>query len=276
VSDGNGCIATASIELVAPPALTAVFEINELACFESNSGSVTITPAGGVPAYQYAIEGQSYQDAPTLTGLTDGIHVCVAKDANDCEVNGIVRIDVPLAVDVELGEDRFIQNGEETSLYALINIPQDSITGLRWYTQAGDLCDGCTDLDVAPLLTTTYYAEAISVDGCVGIDSVTVHVIQDTEVYIPNVFTPNGDGINDRLVIMTKSNVTRISRMQIFDRWGNAVFEKTNLLTNDPAIGWDGAWNDKPLNPGVFVYRILVDFIDGSQVLFQGDITILR
>ena len=100
--------------------------------------------------------------------------------------------------------------------------------------------------------------------------------LQDKEVFIPNVFSPNFDGTNDHLLIMTKSNVTAISRMEIFDRWGNAVFAKSNLLPNDPASSWDGTWGGKPLNPGVFVYRIVVDFIDGSQAVFQGDITLIR
>ncbi|HNE51303.1 MAG TPA: gliding motility-associated C-terminal domain-containing protein, partial [Chitinophagales bacterium] len=90
-------------------------------------------------------------------------------------------------------------------------------------------------------------------------------------VYVPNTFTPNGDGQNDVLKVFGPG-VASVKEVRIFNRWGQLVFE-----TNDPSnIGWDGTFKGQELNPGVFVYYMDVECINGERTIKKGDITLLR
>lgn len=88
-------------------------------------------------------------------------------------------------------------------------------------------------------------------------------------VFVPNVFSPNGDGNNDVLHVHGKG----IAEMQfiIYDRWGEKVFESTDVNT-----GWDGGLNGKPMNSAVFVYILKGTFVSGDTFSKKGNITLLR
>jgi gliding motility-associated-like protein len=96
------------------------------------------------------------------------------------------------------------------------------------------------------------------------------------EVYIPNVFSPNGDGKNDWVTVFANDRIKKVVYLEIFDRWGNNVFKATNFLPNDPLLGWDGTFRGLPMNPAVFAYVAVVELVNGDQIPFKGDITLLR
>jgi gliding motility-associated-like protein len=93
--------------------------------------------------------------------------------------------------------------------------------------------------------------------------------------HIPNIFSPNGDNINDVLFIQSNSEVLSVNAFRVFDRWGNVVFENFNFLPNDEQQGWNGTFSGKPLNPGVFVYWASIETTRGDEVIV-GDVTVVR
>ncbi len=95
-------------------------------------------------------------------------------------------------------------------------------------------------------------------------------------IFIPNIFSPNGDGINDLFYVQTNPEVTGINVMRVFDRWGNIVFEKFNFLPNDADAGWDGTFNGKPMNPDVYTYWVEMTTTRGKNVTKAGDVTLVR
>jgi len=102
-------------------------------------------------------------------------------------------------------------------------------------------------------------------------------IVISHDVFIPNVFSPNEDGINDVFFISAAVNsVEAIPYFRIFDRWGSIVFDHKDLLPNDPALGWDGKWLGKKMNPGVFVWVASVRFLDGRETVLCGDVTLVR
>ena len=121
------------------------------------------------------------------------------------------------------------------------------------------------------VVTATVYS-----GGCIDQDMLNVRVDVDANIYIPNVFSPNDDGINDYVTIFTDHRVRRIVYFEIFDRWGNQVFVGKDFLPNDPLKGWDGSFKGKVMNPAVFAYIARVELINGDQVDRKGDITIVR
>jgi len=97
----------------------------------------------------------------------------------------------------------------------------------------------------------------------------------ETSFFVPNVFSPNEDGINDVFSFYVNDGLTIQSILtNIFDRWGNLIFSSNTI-----PVQWNGRFNDKPLNPGVFVYRIAFTYLEGVKErtgLLQGDVTLIR
>lgn len=126
----------------------------------------------------------------------------------------------------------------------------------------------------SPKLTVTKpgtYIATITVDGCSSTDTIVVR--KDCYVDVPNVFTPNGDGVNDYFFprgILTKG-VTSF-HMSIFNRWGQLIYETSKT----EGQGWDGAMNGEPQPQGVYVYSIDVSFKDGMIEKHQGNVTLLK
>ncbi|MDX9750717.1 MAG: gliding motility-associated C-terminal domain-containing protein [Flavobacteriales bacterium] len=101
--------------------------------------------------------------------------------------------------------------------------------------------------------------------------SVTVHelVCGEPDVFVPNSFTPNGDGMNDVLLVRGR-HITELEFM-VFDRWGGKVFE-----TREQGAGWDGTVNGQDVDPGVFVYHLSVRCADGQDHFTKGNVTVIR
>jgi gliding motility-associated-like protein len=104
---------------------------------------------------------------------------------------------------------------------------------------------------------------------------VSIEVVRDVHIYIPNVFTPNGDGMNDIFTIYGNREVEKIKRLFIYDRWGNAVWQGENFLA-DGTLGWDGLFRGRLMQPGVMAWVCEVLLKDGTTKTFAGDVTLIR
>ena len=120
-----------------------------------------------------------------------------------------------------------------------------------------------------PALTTTYVVIITDTNGCFVDRQVTVTVLHDNKIFVPNTFSPNGDGYNDYLFV--RGNNLYGIRFTIFDRWGEKVFE-----TTDPLKGWDGTYKGKNLDPAVFTYIVTINFDDGKSNTETGSVTLVR
>ncbi len=124
-----------------------------------------------------------------------------------------------------------------------------------------------------PLITTTYTVTLKTNATCTGSDSVTVFVYDSkcgkNDVYVPNVFTPNGDGKNDVLYVRG-NNITELY-FTIYDRWGEEVFQ-----TTDQTIGWKGEYKIQSSDPAVFAYYLKVKCAGGKDYFEKGNITVMR
>ena len=98
-------------------------------------------------------------------------------------------------------------------------------------------------------------------------DSVTVTVYElhcaEPDIFVPNTFTPNGDGNND--VLFVRGRFITDLEFRVFDRWGEKVFE-----TDDQSEGWDGTYKDKEVDPAVFVWYLDATCADGQTTLHEG------
>ncbi|MBK7937824.1 MAG: gliding motility-associated C-terminal domain-containing protein [Lewinellaceae bacterium] len=102
-----------------------------------------------------------------------------------------------------------------------------------------------------------------------------MQVEQGVRVYVANAIRPGSDGPNADLTIFAGPEVEQILALQVFDRWGNKLFEQNDLAPNAPSA-WDGTFRGKPVPPGVVFWVCEVKTIDGQTVTLSGDITVLR
>ena len=128
----------------------------------------------------------------------------------------------------------------------------------------------------APTETTRYFLEITDNNGCSQIDDILVIVNQRVPYYVPNVFSPDGDGKNDYFTINGDDSIAEIERMIIFDRWGGQVFTRENFVPNREQLGWDGRNGKQEVDPGVFVYYFEIRLMTGEVITVKGDVVVLK
>jgi gliding motility-associated-like protein len=97
-------------------------------------------------------------------------------------------------------------------------------------------------------------------------------------VYVPNIFSPNDDGVNDDFRVFTCRGVKSVNYARLYDRWGGLVYEADSLLPSclDGVKLWDGDKRGRPMPTGVYVYMIEITFLDDVTLLYRGDVTVVR
>lgn len=138
-----------------------------------------------------------------------------------------------------------------------------------WAPSTGLSCSNCQNPTASPTSTTTYTLTVTDANGCTSTDDITVFVDFIMGWFVPDAFSPNGDGTND--VLFVRGNGFRQFEFRLYDRWGQVVFSTTDL-----AIGWDGTVAGKAVNEGVFVYTLEGTYLNGETLKEKGNITLRR
>ena len=163
--------------------------------------------------------------------------------------------------------------GETLELTATTNFQPASLV---WAADSSLSCTSCPRPLANPIRTTRYRAVATDSTGCAVENSVLVAVKRENDLYVPNAFTPNGDGQNDVLSIHCGPSVALVRRFGLFDRWGEALLFFENVRPDDERLQWDGILGGRPLASAVYVYATELLYIDGTVALLSGDVTLLR
>jgi gliding motility-associated-like protein len=160
--------------------------------------------------------------------------------------------------------------GEYTTLNA-----QTNITGpvnYNWQPEFGLSCYNCESPVFTGNYTTTYNLRVSDTSGCFKNTAAKVEVIPDYTLFIPNVFSPNGDGQNDFWQLFGNMSAIKQLDVKVFNRWGEKVFE-----SNDLYFQWDGSYKSQKQQPGVFVYYLDVVWVDNNSMKsYKGSITLLK
>ncbi|HEY0976093.1 MAG TPA: PKD domain-containing protein, partial [Flavobacteriales bacterium] len=157
------------------------------------------------------------------------------------------------------------------TLVQLSVVPTTNVD-ISW-SPAGAVSDPTSANPTAFITATTTFTVTVSNGVCTQPAQVTVKVVElqcdEPDIFVPNAFTPNGDGNND--VLFVRGRPIASMEWKLFDRWGELVFESTSL-----SQGWDGTFGGKPVDPAVFVYWLKAECIDGQQYLKKGNVTVIR
>ena len=150
------------------------------------------------------------------------------------------------------------------------------VTGVVWSPSSGIIARNYPGITVKPVESIEYTVEVKNNGGCRARDKISIYVLCDnTNVFVPNTFSPNGDGAND-IFYPRGSGVFAVRSIRIFNRWGEVVFEKANFNANDASSGWDGTFKGKKLSPDVFVYALEVVCSNNQTLVFKGNIALIK
>lgn len=275
----NGCTATDSTQVTASslPIDEALISLEQPTC-DNPEGFIFIDSVlGGTAPYFYSLDGAASVTYAQFSYLPPGAYEVTVEDLNGCSWTTQVSILFPNEILVELGADLEIREGESTILEALVSIPETDLASITWTGLADSTdCPNCLIQEVMPEETTTYRIFLVDSTGCRAEDAVTVFVDNDPPFYVPTAFSPNGDNVNDRLILYSSPDVLRVPDFRIFDRWGNMVFQQEDYQPNNPNFGWDGKFEGLDMNPAVFVWKAEVELVGGIVEVFYGEVSLVR
>ncbi len=275
VSDKFGCAVEFPFSIAEPaPILINAVDAEDAICFGSPDGTIEVSAAGGVPPYQYSVNGGEFQDDPTFNNLFAGNYRVTVRDAENCTtIFENIIINEPPALTVDAGEDQTVNLGETTTLSA--SSPFDPVNYFWMGPDTIARPEGPV-IEVLPRRTGNYVVSITDQTGCTALDSLRISVLINRRVYIPTAFSPNGDASNQTFTIYGGPAVTQIRSLQIYSRWGELIYEAQNFTPGNEAVGWDGTFNGEPLNTGVYAFSTQVEFLDGVVETYGGSLTLLR
>ena len=277
LTDGNSCQLTDSITVDEPTdSLGLTAQVEDNLCFGDRDGEIRINGTGGTYPYRFGLDGENYTNSNRFTGLLAGEYTIYVQDANGCLYNENVTITETDEFTIEAGTDVDIQFGDAAVLDVTATNGILPITYI--WTPAEFLnCSDCQTPVVDSLVVDTYFEVfATDANGCTAESAMFVRVNTPRYVFIANGFTPNNDGNNDVLYIQGGKGTAEVLSFQVFDRWGELVFEAMNTPLNDETYGWDGTYKGEEMNSGVFVWTVEVLFEDGKMITYRGSTTLIR
>lgn len=279
VTNALGCTATDQVVVTEDkevPLATSVLH-NDVRCFGEQNGSISIeSVASSRPPVLYSLNGGPFGASPLFNRLSPGDYMVTLQDAIGCESEvGPITVGQPPQLMVDLGEDISLQLADSAHLDLQTSVPWHTLASIEWQPLLDPSAAGKPYQNFLPLHSWEVLVTVKDSAGCTATDHLLVHLQKPRKVFIPNVFSPD-KSIIPFLGVYGGRDVELVETFQIFDRWGELVFEKRNFLPNDDSFAWDGRVKGQIASPGVFVYYAKVRFIDGETVLFTGDVTVLR
>ena len=272
VTDANSCTLTDVIPVGIVPPLVLSATVSNVLCPPLQNGSISLAVSGGTPSYQYTWSNGS--TTAMISSLPAGVDNVTVTDARGCTLDTSFILINDSAFSVAINPDTATINEGDIILLTVqqvINNGAGPISSILWTPASNLSCSDCEQAQAAPFVTTQYMITVTTDSGCVSTAHAVITVNPQHQLYVPNVFTPNADGINDYWEIYGYKKAWVFCEAQVFDRWGEKVFE-----SDDINFQWDGTFRGTMVQPGEYVYTIRIAFVDGSSTGNKGTITVIR
>ncbi|MES2798750.1 MAG: gliding motility-associated C-terminal domain-containing protein [Bacteroidota bacterium] len=265
VTDDDGCIGTVNVTVTEPTQIAIIETIVDANCGASDGG-ISVLANGGIGTLTY-LWSPGGEITSGISNLSAGLYSVEVSDANGCSVseNYTVAAVGSLAVDITPNAAT-IAEGQSVQL---------SVTGAidySWTPTTGLSCSDCSNPTATPLITTTYVVTGTDAFGCTGTDQILIVVETNcTEFFVPTAFSPDGSGPAANNILCIQGSCIAELKYSIYNRWGEQVF-----TTEDPSICWDGIFRDKPVQSGVYAYKVYAKLFDGTEISQSGNVTVVK
>jgi gliding motility-associated-like protein len=289
-TDANTCTVSATATILSNPPITATITTTATKCYGEASGSIAISNVqNAVLPVLYSVDNQPLSATNPITNITGGTHTVKIEDATGCKLETTTIVAEGPRFTIAVGRDTLLAIGD--SLYIEGNITSGFPVSPTQYVWT---CSPEVRLKLKGISGAMAYVESSSsggsgdilctlvatdARGCTASDALTIRLKDASSIFIPNAFTPNGDGYNEEFVLFGGALVERVELLRIFDRWGELVHQKTDFAPNTPA--WDGLFNSVGAVPracptSVYVYYTQIRMRNGELRTLTGDVTLLR
>jgi len=288
VETSRGCLVTEilQIPIAACCADTSTLDIIEnsedIECWGFADGLAFAQGTGGAPNYNYSIDGGPFSPTNQFGDLGPGTYTLTVQDIKGCEEEATVTIVEPDPIIVETSPDITVDLGFDGTISASY-FPMGPNDVVTWSPPDGLSNPEGLETTVIPPGTTTYTFTVTDENGCMGTGQVTVEANVVRPLYFPNVITPNTNDVNSRFNIGVGRQVSLIEELAVYDRWGNLIYLCNNIPPNDPSLGWDGRFGECTsttrgtlVDPGVYVWKANILFIDDVSLPYAGTVTVLN
>ncbi len=267
-TDAHTCTSTGSYAVNEPTQLLLDTAVVPVQCYGYTNASITVNASAGTPGYFFT--WSNGDNGSVTSNLGAGTYSVTCSDSKGCSATTAVSLTDPPLYTLVLDSVADVYLGNSVTLNA------DAINGnpVSWLWSPADnlSCATCQTTEVTLYNNYVYRVESVDDKGCRASGSILINVIPKYTVFIPNVFTPNGDGSNDFFEIFGNKEAWKQFEVAVFDRLGEKVYE-----SNDMNFKWDGTYRGKGLNPAVFVYVIKVVYLNNfTDKVYKGSLTLLR
>ncbi len=266
VKDASDCRDTISVNIYGAPYVEIDSIETRPATCEEDNGTIIVAVSDSLLPYHLYVDSV-LSTIPKARGISGGVHHISTIDHNGCEDEMTTFVnEIPAPTIDSIIYAHQVCSEELLNIKILASSHNDS---LRYGIDAG-LFKAENSFDVLP----DEYIFSIQDDtGCIIDSMVVVH--SDEWLSMPNIFSPDNDGLYDFFCCPTLDNIEVIEEFFIYDRWGNSVFSRTNAPFTEETC-WDGTFNSRNAENGVYVYFIKVRFYDGRVICKLGDVTVAR
>ncbi|MFT6357219.1 MAG: gliding motility-associated-like protein [Saprospiraceae bacterium] len=276
-----GCdsILTTDLTILPNADILADFIITPPSCFDVADANISIeNVSDGNPPYQYFLEAIDFGVSTFFTDLAGNeTYSIIIQDDIGCSFESLVFIENAPELILELGESQVIELGETIEISPFYNFTP---INFNWQSTTPIDCpdlEDCQKFDFQPTTSQQVTLDLFGGASCSISDSIFIEVIEVRKAWLPNVFSPNNDGINDVFTLFGEiPNAQMVEEFTIFDRWGSLIFESNNFLPNDKQSGWDGTFNGKAMPTGIYIYTTTVRFIDERVLRYSGDVFLIK
>lgn len=277
VTDADGCVDIEQVTVGQPdPPVISSVTTTPVICGQGCTGTLIIE-AGEV--LSYSIDGGVNISPDNLfTGLCEGQYDILVNSGNNCEASTNATIGTTSPVQAEMSVSPFSASIYDPT-FTFFNSSEGEVVA-EWFIGSNGVYQvflGDSISYTFPDPTPGLYDIVLQVTdtaGCMSDIMGQVELLAEFSAFIPNSFTPNGDGVNDTFLPVLEGFIEDRYRLQVFDKWGDMIFE-----TNDPNEPWTGQINDGNYypDPQIFHYRLTVEPISASgKEVRMGTITLIR
>ncbi|MCW3108222.1 MAG: hypothetical protein JWQ09_2728, partial [Segetibacter sp.] len=270
-----GCTNEDSVTIKVQQRIKMVVANSDTLC----KGETVILKASGADLYQWTPSlwlTNSTSSSPVARPDTSITYQVIGTDNNGCfkdTQNVKIKVYPIPSIDITNGDNVTVQAGGIIKLNTKYSA---DVLNWKWFPAQWLSCASCSEPLAAPKESITYNVTATNEGKCEAHDQVTINLIcNNANVYMPNTFSPNGDGVND-VFYPRGTGLFNILTFRVFNRWGQVVFQKNGGNANSPQDGWDGNLNGLPLQPDVYVYLIEVVCSNNAIFPFKGNVSLIR
>ncbi len=272
-----GCDSIVTLKLVVQPDLkiTSQNTVVHPTCVGYHDASIFVKSiTQGYAPYTVTLNSKITNNN-SFTQLTRGSYSLKIVDHYGCTSSQTILINDPPLYKVKIDSLPTIKLGEQITLHSSSS---QAINSSQYYFENNTICNQqCEGKSYLPFHTGRLTVLAKNDQGCSARDSILLTVNDEIAIYIPNIFTPNGDGKNDLFRPFTTDLVVReIASFRVFNRYGGVVYEALHISPQDATSGWDGTVDAKQANSGVYVYQVELVLINDRVVKKKGDIVLIR